>query len=203
MVWTGRPDRFTVNLNEFFSRSVGPIYVTDLGVPGSLPETRVEVDPRRAASTRLCAPATPSSTARSRPTEGARARRGLGPRGLEARRRRADLDDVGARAVPERHLVGPEVALAAAALRRGRAASGALQRSESLPPDQVVTAFSGVDEVASVRVPPAETGDARRPAAAASRRLRGALPVGRTVVPGGNDPRALGVHFNGFDYRAP
>ena len=45
LVWTGRTDRFTVNLNEFFSRSVGPIYVTDLGVPGSLPETRVEVDP--------------------------------------------------------------------------------------------------------------------------------------------------------------
>jgi len=27
--------------------------------------------------------------------------------------------------------------------------------------------------------------------------------VRRTVVPGGADTRALGVHFNGFDYRAP
>ena len=37
---------------------------------------------------------------------GARARRGLGAGALEARRRRVDLDDVGARALPERHLVG-------------------------------------------------------------------------------------------------
>ena len=46
VVWTGRPDRFTVNQNEFFSQSVGPVYVTDLAVPGSLPETRVELDPK-------------------------------------------------------------------------------------------------------------------------------------------------------------
>jgi hypothetical protein len=43
-LWTGRTDRLTVNLTEFFNRRVGSVfYVTD-PTPGSLPETRVRVD---------------------------------------------------------------------------------------------------------------------------------------------------------------
>ena len=79
-VWTGRTDRFTVNLNEFFSKSVGPIYVTDLAVPGSLAR-----DARRARSRDG-----PLRPARARPLRrrrrldragrnGARPRRGRGP----------------------------------------------------------------------------------------------------------------------------
>jgi hypothetical protein len=45
-LWTGRTDRLTVNENEFFNRSVGPVYYIDAPTPGGLPETRVRVDPR-------------------------------------------------------------------------------------------------------------------------------------------------------------
>jgi hypothetical protein len=45
-VWTGRTDRLTVNENEFFNRSVGPIYDTGTPTPGGLPETRIRVSPR-------------------------------------------------------------------------------------------------------------------------------------------------------------
>jgi Dolichyl-phosphate-mannose-protein mannosyltransferase len=50
-LWTGRTDRLTVNLNEFFSRGVGPVYYVDAPTPGALPETRVTIDPRTGAVT--------------------------------------------------------------------------------------------------------------------------------------------------------
>jgi len=46
IVWTGLPDRFTVNQNEFFNRAVGPVYYTGGPSPGNLPETAITVDPR-------------------------------------------------------------------------------------------------------------------------------------------------------------
>jgi hypothetical protein len=45
-LWTGRTDRLTVNQNEFFNRSVGPVYYVTSPTPGSLPETRVVIDPK-------------------------------------------------------------------------------------------------------------------------------------------------------------
>jgi hypothetical protein len=45
-VWTGRTDRLTVNMNEFFNRRVGPVYYVTDPTPGGLPETRVRVDPK-------------------------------------------------------------------------------------------------------------------------------------------------------------
>ena len=44
-LWTGRTDRLTVNENEFFNRSVGPVYYMTSPTPGGLPETRVRIDP--------------------------------------------------------------------------------------------------------------------------------------------------------------
>ena len=41
VLWTGRPDRFTVNMNEFFNRRLGPVYYTDQPTPGGIGETRV------------------------------------------------------------------------------------------------------------------------------------------------------------------
>jgi 4-amino-4-deoxy-L-arabinose transferase-like glycosyltransferase len=43
-LWTGRTDRLTVNENEFFNRSVGPVYYVEKRTPGELPETRVTID---------------------------------------------------------------------------------------------------------------------------------------------------------------
>ena len=50
-IWTGRTDRLTVNQNEFFSRSVGPVYYVDKPTAGGLPETPIAVDPDTGAVT--------------------------------------------------------------------------------------------------------------------------------------------------------
>jgi hypothetical protein len=46
VLWTGRTDRFTVNENEFFNRSVGPVYYVGGPTPGGLPETEARFDRR-------------------------------------------------------------------------------------------------------------------------------------------------------------
>ena len=46
ILWTGRVDRFVVNQNEFFNRSVGPIYFLGGPTPGRLAETEVLIDER-------------------------------------------------------------------------------------------------------------------------------------------------------------
>jgi Dolichyl-phosphate-mannose-protein mannosyltransferase len=43
-LWTGRTDRLTVNQNEFFNRSVGPVYYVTDPTLGGLPETPVRID---------------------------------------------------------------------------------------------------------------------------------------------------------------
>jgi hypothetical protein len=52
VVWTGSPDRFVVNQNEFFNRSVGPVYFTDAPTPGNLAETKLDFD-RRSGTVRF------------------------------------------------------------------------------------------------------------------------------------------------------
>jgi hypothetical protein len=46
VLWTGKTNRFTVLMNEFFNRTVGPVYTLGGPMPGGLPETAVEVDER-------------------------------------------------------------------------------------------------------------------------------------------------------------
>jgi hypothetical protein len=49
VLWTGKSDRFTVNQNEFFNRSVGQIYYTDAPTPGGAGEVPVAIDRRTGA----------------------------------------------------------------------------------------------------------------------------------------------------------
>jgi hypothetical protein len=49
VLWTGRADRFTVNQNEFFNRTVGDVYYMRQPTPGGVGETEVLVDPRNGA----------------------------------------------------------------------------------------------------------------------------------------------------------
>jgi hypothetical protein len=44
VLWTGRTDRFTVNQNEFFNRSIGPVYFIGGPTPGGVGERGVRVD---------------------------------------------------------------------------------------------------------------------------------------------------------------
>ena len=46
VLWTGRADRFTVNQNEFFNRTVGPVFYLRQPTPGGVGETQVRTDPR-------------------------------------------------------------------------------------------------------------------------------------------------------------
>ncbi len=43
-LWTGNADRFTINMNEFFNRSVGGVFYTDTPTPGGLSEVPVSQD---------------------------------------------------------------------------------------------------------------------------------------------------------------
>jgi hypothetical protein len=44
VLWTGRADRFTVNQNEFFNRTVGQVYYTSSPTPGGIGEIPVRID---------------------------------------------------------------------------------------------------------------------------------------------------------------
>jgi Dolichyl-phosphate-mannose-protein mannosyltransferase len=44
-LWTGARDKNTLWQNEFFNRSIGPVYDLHAPAPGGLPSTRVTVDP--------------------------------------------------------------------------------------------------------------------------------------------------------------
>ncbi|MBA3376363.1 MAG: glycosyltransferase family 39 protein [Actinobacteria bacterium] len=46
VLWTGRADRFTINQNEFFNRTVGPVFYLRQPTPGGVGETKVRIDPR-------------------------------------------------------------------------------------------------------------------------------------------------------------
>jgi len=45
VLWTGRADRFSVNLNEFFNRRVGHVFYTGQPTPGGINETPVSRQP--------------------------------------------------------------------------------------------------------------------------------------------------------------
>jgi hypothetical protein len=209
LVWTGRTDRFTVNLNEFFSKSVGPIYVTDLGVPGSLPETRVTVDPETGRFE-------PPVRARYVDVDGS-----IAPDGKVLARDEGwglalwQLDGgelISTTSVkglyPNDTWSGREVVW-----RRLRCDGGQLRVTLSsdpalFPRDQVVTAFTGIDTVVTKRVGPRELVTMVVPLSPGAgtcevhfRMARTAVPS--DVLPGSKDGRVLGIHFNGFDYRAP
>ncbi len=203
MVWTGRPDRFTINLNEFFSKSVGLIYVTDLGVPGSLPETRVDVDP---------------STGRFEPPVRTRyvvVDGSIAPDGKVLARDEGwglalwKLDGGELISTTSVHGLYPNDTWSGREVRwrRLRCDGGELRVALSSDPslfreDQIVTAMVGGRVVATTRFGPTEQVSLRVPLAPRDGACEVILRVARTATPQG-DPRRLGAHFNGFDYRAP
>ena len=204
MVWTGRPDRFTINLNEFFSRSVGPIYVTDLGVPGSLPETRVEVDP---ATGRFVPPV----RARYVVVDGSIAPDGevlARDEGWGLALWRLDGGElISTTSVSGLYRndtwSGPEVTW-----RRVRCRGGTLTVTVGSDPGlfdevQYVSFGDTTPRLAVFPVEPRESRTFTVPLAPRAGVCVVQFFIFPTKVPGNGDDRELGIHFNGFDYRAP
>jgi len=211
LVWTGRPDRFSVNLNEFFSRSVGPIYVTDLAVPGSLPETRVDVDPETGRYN-------PPVRARYVVVDGS-----IAPDGeVLARDDGVGLalwklnggELISTTAVtglyPNDTWSGPLVTW-----RRLRCEGGALavaldtDSSLFTKPRQVTATTPGLRgtgqlrRVALIPVQPKQPVRLVVPLVPEDGVCTVRFTVSQTKVPGNGDDRELGAHFRSFDYRAP
>ena len=133
VLWTGRSDRFTVNQNEFFNRSVGQVYYTVRPTDGGIaraarrgrqadrhraPRRRERGAPRLRADGRLRGPGRHPR----RPRPGAR------DDGLEGQRAARPREDARHRHLPERHVVGPARHLVAGALPRRLAHRLALGR---------------------------------------------------------------------------
>ena len=202
MVWTGRTDRFTVNLNEFFSKSVGPIYVTDLGVPGSLPETSVEVDPETGRFD-------PPVRARYVVVDGSIAPDGqvlARDDGLGVALWKLDGELISTTSVtglyPNDTWSGPEVNY-----RRLRCRGGTLTVTVDSDPSlfdepQTVVAVSGERRVVA-KVSPREAQRIAVRLEPENGVCTARFTVSPTRIPGPGDRRELGAHFRTFDYRAP
>ena len=136
-LWTGRTDRLTVNQNEFFNRSVGPVYYVTDPTPGGLPETRVRIDPKTG---RVTLP--DGSPVRdeflladsSFEPDGARARagQGLGCHALARRDSRSSRPSRIDGLYPNDTWSGPEVTYLRRRCRPGRLAGRPLERPEPL-----------------------------------------------------------------------
>jgi hypothetical protein len=213
VLYTGLPDRFTVLQNEFFNRSVGPVYTTSGPMGGGLPETPVTIDEatgevRRADGTvvRAAYALTDGSVALEGEPVARDERLGLTVYRVDG----PLISLTSVTGVYNDQWSGPEVTY-----RRLRCRGGTLTVTLESDPglfdkaQQVRATTSGrggattKSKIAWVRVPPGE---------------RVALPirllpengvctvlftVSPTKVPGGGDTRELGIHFRAFDYDAP
>jgi hypothetical protein len=206
VVWKGVTDRFAVNQNEFFNRSVGPVYFIGGPTPGGLAETEVTID---------------EATGELRTKAGQR----IDPRYLLAEDA-VSPDGVVLARDPGIGLTLWRVAspLVATATRiegqypgdtwsgrtvtwtRERCRGGTLTVSLSSDPqlfdeDQIVTASVGGEVVGRARIAPAGTARLRVRPTPQRGTCRVVFRVARTKVPGGGDDRELGAHFKTFDYR--
>ena len=205
VLWSGVPDRFVVNQNEFFNRSVGPVYYVGAPTPGGLAET--EVTKRESDGT--------YRTAEGEPVRGpyVLVHDSIAPDGVPVAR------DPG-RGMTVWRINGPLVATTTTVeglypgdtwsgqkvtWTRERCSGGTLVATITSDPDlfsqdQVVTASIGGRVVARTTVGPAE----KRILPVRTRPVGGTcrvvFEVARTRVPGGGDTRELGAHFS-FFYR--
>ncbi|MEX2612717.1 MAG: glycosyltransferase family 39 protein [Gaiellaceae bacterium] len=209
VLWTGRADRFTVNQNEFFNRAVGPIYYTRQPTPGGVGETPVRVDTRDGV-VRLTDGApleveyllTDGSVT---PDGAVVARDDL----LGTTLWRIDGEVVSTTSVtglyPNDTWSGDTVTW-----KRRKCGGGELIVSLSTDPSlftslQTVTALVGGNVVGRMRLQPNEQAKLRVPLESGQETCVVRFRVSPTAVPaellpGSNDRRVLGAHFNAFVY---
>jgi hypothetical protein len=212
-LWSGRLDAFTLWQNEFFNRSIGPVYELANPLGGGLPSTAVAIGRRdgvlrdqegRAVRAEYVladefVPLAGRPIARDRP-KGTVLLRTSGP--LRATQVVAGL------------YTGDTWSTATVTYERLRCAGGSVEvelvtDGRLFPDGQTVTARRGGRVVARARVGPSTpttlTVPLRRGSDGRCRVVFAVSPtaVPAQVLPGSTDVRRLGVHFQRFDYVAP
>jgi hypothetical protein len=200
VLWTGNTSRFAVWQNEFFSRSVGPVYYVDEPMGGGLPTTQLSLDRTTGI---LRAPGGDTPEAEFLLTDGSATPAGRlvaadGKRGVflyaidPPLRQTAIVEGLH----PNDTWSGPRVTYRRLACTGGALTVG-LQSDPNLYRD-AVTVTSGTRRLA---VPP---DNAEHTFTVPLRPVRGLCTAEfkvPTVVPGHGDLRPLGLHFNTFRYR--
>ena len=209
VVWTGSPDRFVVNQNEFFNRAVGPVYYTDAPTPGTLAERKLDFD---RATGRVAFPdgrpfapryvlldgsIDPDGDVLARDAE----------RGMTLWRLRGPLESVSrvTGLYPNDTWSGGQVTYTRRRCRGGRVAVGISSDPSLFRRTQTVVARSGGREVARLRLAPGRPRTVLRvPLEPRDGVCRVVFAVTPTAVPddvlGNGDRRVLGAHFDGFAY---
>lgn len=203
VLWTGRLDRFTVNVNEFFNRSAGRVYYLEAPTPGGVFETRVSVQPGTGLVVR-------------EDGEPVRERYVLVDGSIDPDGEPLARDE--RKGLTLYRLEGPLVSMTSVEgvdddrwsgrtvrYTRLRCRGGTLTVSLSSDPSlyrdaQHVVARAGRETVARASVPPVGTVELGVPLEPYKGRCVVEFEVARTRVPGGGDPRALGVHFDAFRF---
>jgi hypothetical protein len=209
VLWTGRADRFTVNINEFFNRTVGEILYTGAPTPGGIGEQQVRVDPVdgvvRNVHGRPVRVAYVLTDGSITPDGKLVARDPL----LGTALWRVDGDLVSTTSVvglyPQDSWSGPAVTWT-----RRRCHGGDLRVELSSDPtlfpdvrQRVVAVSTGGRDVrtAAVSFPSDKTASLHVPMSRGAKTCVVRFRVAPTAVPGKGDPRELGAHFNAFVYR--
>jgi hypothetical protein len=211
VLWTGRADRFTVNQNEFFNRSVGRVYYTSQPTPGGIGEAPVRVDAngivRTAGGKTIDAPyalldgsVTPDGSVVARDDLGTTLWRLRGPL--------TSLTSVSG-LYPSDTWSGPRVTWKRLRCRGGRLLV-ALHSDPTLFAGRLtrVTAFVGGRPVATKAVAPEGSATLQVPLQPANGRCVVRFTVAPTlvpseVIPGNTDDRRLGAHFDSFVHQEP
>jgi Dolichyl-phosphate-mannose-protein mannosyltransferase len=210
VVWTGHTDKFTIWQNEFFNRSVGPVYATGPSLPGGLPETRVTID--RTSGDLL----TPSGarihaqyalTDSSLAVEGTIVARDV-RKGMDLYRLNGPLRQVARiTGVYADSWSGPTVTYSRVDCDGGSVAVTLQGDPNLFPQPNLVEASEQGVSVASASVPVTGHTVMRVPLRSIAHRCVVRFRVRHTAVPAivqgppNTDTRVLGTHFTGFVYR--
>jgi Dolichyl-phosphate-mannose-protein mannosyltransferase len=206
VLWTGVSDRFTVNENEFFNRTVGQIYDTGGPTPGGIGEIKVVTD-RGTGAVRVAGGAPLRLTYLL--TDGS-----VDPNAVPVVRDpplgltvwKVDGPLVLSKTTKTGLYPGDSWSGRVVTWRREHCRGGTLTLSltgdaQLLPDGSTVTASTGQhvrvlpNEIATLRVPLTAVGQT-----CSARFVVTPTAVPSAVIPGSTDSRVLGVHVNAFAY---
>ena len=206
-LWTGRTDRLTVQVTEFFNRGVGPVYYVTDPTPGGLPETRVEIDPKTGRVTLPDGSPVRDEYLLADSSFEPDGRRLAQDKGWGVTLWRVVTPLVSAVDIkglyPNDTWSGPVVSYLRRRCRAGRLTVDLSSDPSLFTAAQTVVARSDGAVVGRVRLQPTAHALLNVPVAPmpGTTDCRVVYTVSPTAVPGGGDDRVLGAHFNRFVYR--